>query len=76
MRIYKSKWRGRPVYRWCGQEVISYVAERVTWEIRLARTRVALLRVVQRAVYVIDGRGVRRATLGTRVEAGHKRRSL
>jgi len=74
MVIRKSRRRGGPIYRRCGSEVISYVPEVVTWELRLTVRRIALLRVVQKAVYIIDQRGVRRARIGVRIRFGHKGR--
>ncbi len=76
MVIHKSRRRGAPIYRRCGSEVISYVPEVVTWELRFTGRRFALLSVVQKAVYIIDQGGVRRARLSLRLRLGREHRIL
>jgi hypothetical protein len=76
MVIHKSRRRGAPIHRRCGSEVISYVPEVVSWELRLAGGRLALLRVVQRAVYIIDQDGVRCVKLSLHLRLGRKCRIL
>ncbi|HKP54479.1 MAG TPA: hypothetical protein VJ183_17725 [Chloroflexia bacterium] len=73
MVIQKSRRRSGPLYRRCGSEVISYVPEVVTWELRLAGRHFTLLRIVQKAVYIIDQGGVRREKLSLRLRFGHNR---
>ena len=70
MAIYKTRKRGGPIYkRSLGGDVISLVPERAVWELRLPGGR-RIVRVVEKAVYVIDASGVRRKRLrlGVRVE--------
>ncbi len=58
IRVFRR--RGGPQYRRCGSEIVSFVPELVVWELRIPGTRRAALRFVEKAVYVIDQKGVRR----------------
>ena len=60
MNIRTARKRGGPIYRRCGSQVVSFVPETVVWELRLPGSRRAMLRVIEKAVYVIDRAGVRR----------------
>lgn len=72
MGIRSTRRRGAPVYRQCGSQVISYVPEQVVWELRLPGRSRAILRVIERAVYVIDDAGVRRVRRGFALRLARK----
>jgi hypothetical protein len=73
MDIRSERRRGRPIYRQCGSQVISYIPERVVWELHLPGMKRATLRLIERAVYVIDEAGVRRVRQGLAVRLGRVR---
>jgi hypothetical protein len=73
MGIRSKRRRGGPLYRRCGSQVISYVPERVVWELRLPGMKRAPLRLIEKAVYVIDEAGVRRVRQGLAVRLGRVR---
>jgi hypothetical protein len=72
MSIRTVRRRGGPIYRLRGGEVISIVPETVVREIRLLWRRYALFCIIEKAAYIIDGRGVRRVRRRIRLSIGHR----
>lgn len=60
MNIRTTRKRGGPIYGRCGNQTVSFVPEMIVREICLPGRKRALLRFIEKAVYVIDERGVRR----------------